>query len=256
MVVALFPDSKVLVYDCNITNENEKTVFNYLSRIMPKRSIDIFVNSHREADHMRGIKNLHKNYPIGTLWDSGIAGNTEAPEYQEYMDFRRNCQSVYEVTPGQYWQDKPNIRIINGKRATGDINAQSIVLHMNNNGASVLLAGDTDAKVWKDYIIPESSTSIASAILLASHHGSVTFFDDPRDSQHYYVDHIRAIKPAMTVVSVGTNPHGHPDKAAIDLYEKYSSGSSQGNKVFRTDYNGTMKLELKDDGGWSLSQKQ
>jgi len=60
MAVGIFPDGKILAYDCNITNENEAEIFTYLQKIMPKNSIDVFVNSHRDADHMRGIKKLHE----------------------------------------------------------------------------------------------------------------------------------------------------------------------------------------------------
>jgi len=57
----------------------------------------------------------------------------------------------------------------------------------------------------------------------------------------------------MTLISVGTNVHGLPDKKAVELYTKYSTGSNQGKKVFTTESQGNMKLVLKDDGGWSLS---
>jgi beta-lactamase superfamily II metal-dependent hydrolase len=56
----------------------------------------------------------------------------------------------------------------------------------------------------------------------------------------------------MTIISVGDNAHGHPDKKALELYDKYSTGSKQGNKVFTTQDKGTMKLSLNDDG-WSLN---
>jgi beta-lactamase superfamily II metal-dependent hydrolase len=92
---------------------------------------------------------------------------------------------------------------------------------------------------------------VKSSILMAGHHGSITFFDDPADSESYYVDHMLAIKPEMTVVSVGNNAHGHPDEKALELYEKYTKGSKQGNKVFTTQVKGTLKLTLKDNG-WSL----
>lgn len=256
MIVAIFLDNQVMVYDCNITEDNENSIMTYLDKVMPKYGIDVFVNSHREADHMRGIKKLHKIYPIGTLWDSGVSGSTDTPEYEEYMDFRRNV-TVHEVGPNQHWTNKPNVRILNGKRKDmSDINAQSVVIHINNNGASVLLTGDTDAEVWKDYIMPESAVSISSSILLASHHGSITFFDDPRDGKNYYTGHISKINPAMTIISVGDNPHGHPDKKALELYGQYSRGSDKGNKVFRTDVNGNMKLEMRDNGSWTIWQNQ
>ena len=93
-----------------------------------------------------------------------------------------------------------------------------------------------------------------SSLLLGSHHGSITFFDDPADEAYYYTAHMKAISPAMTIISVGDNAHGHPDKKAVELYEKYSSGSDKGNKVCRTDKDGTIRVTLKDDGGWNLQR--
>ena len=60
----------------------------------------------------------------------------------------------------------------------------------------------------------------------------------------------------MTIVSVGDNVHGHPDLQAIKLYEKYSRGSKEGNKIARTDINGNIMLELKGEGAWSLHYNQ
>jgi hypothetical protein len=52
----------------------------------------------------------------------------------------------------------------------------------------------------------------------------------------------------MTLISVGVNIHDLPDEDAVRLYEVYSRGSEQGNKVFARQEKGTMKLELQDNG--------
>ena len=92
----------------------------------------------------------------------------------------------------------------------------------------MLLAGDTDYRPWKEKILPSYGSDVKSSILLASHHGSIGFFDDPSDTQRYYTAHIEAIAPAMTLGSVGPNQNNLPDAKALKLYEKYSSGSDQG----------------------------
>lgn len=144
------------------------------------------------------------------------------------------------------------------ERLERNANAQGLVIkveHWNSNdiGSSVILTGDCDTETWRHCILRDySKNDVKSSILMAGHHGSITFFDDPADSEHYYTDHMRAIDPAMTIISVGDNAHGHPDKKAIELYEKFSRGSNKGNKVFTTQEKGTMKLYLKDDG-WSLN---
>ena len=68
-------------------------------------------------------------------------------------------------------------------------------------------------------------------------------------------DHeVEKIRPAMTLISVGPNQHGLPDKKAVELYENYSSGSDKGNKAYTTEQKKNMKIELKDDGGWWLQE--
>jgi len=255
MIILNFPDGKLLVYDCNITDDNSEDVFKILSEIMPKNEIDIFVNSHRDADHMRGIKKLHEQYPIQHIWDSGVSENTETNEYEDYMDLRRTV-GFSEISPNQVWRHNNSVKILNGKRKDlDDINAQSVVLHIDYNGTSLLLTGDTNAPAWKEYIIPSYGDSVKANILLASHHGSRTFID--HDSyESLYTIHLQKIKPEFTIISVGDNSHGHPDEQALKYYKKYTTGSNQGNKVFTTKNNGNMHLELKGNGNWSLHQNQ
>lgn len=87
---------------------------------------------------------------------------------------------------------------------------------------------------------------------MAAHHGSISFFDDPNYS-HYYLEHFQAIKPDMTIVSVGDNSHGYPNETAVRFYREHSKGSNKENKIYRTDTKGTMKLTLNSNGGWNLS---
>lgn len=257
MVIIIFPDNYVIVYDCNITNDRESEIFNFLNKIMPKNSIDIFINSHRDSDHMRGIKKLHAKYTINLILDSDVSGNTDTDEYKEYMELRREVG--YEiVTPNSQLTKKPEVKFLNGKRENlNDPNSQSIVSLINYNGSSLLLAGDTNVSSWKDYIMNESKNSIGSLVLYASHHGSFSFFNENRDSDQDYVEHLHTIYPAICIISVGPNNHGHPDNKSINYYRYYSYGTvDKKMKIFRTDEKGNMKVQLNGDGNgviyWNL----
>lgn len=258
MAVLIMPDNFVVVCDCNITNDNEASVFAYLARVVPSPRIGVFINTHRDADHMRGIRKLHAKYPIGRLYDSGVSGNTDTVEYQQYMELRRTIP-CYEVSDGTYIQAYPFVRILNGKRAgLSEINAQSIVIHVNHNGSSLLLAGDSDVEAWLKYIMQDSTARVKSLVLYASHHGSHSFFNADADKYYDYIKHIAAINPAITIISVGDgNPHGHPDPLAVAQYEKYSYGTVEsGQKIFRTDKHGNMKLELHGQGTGTIYWNQ
>lgn len=245
MAVAVFPDNYVIVYDCNITNDNEDSVFRYLSSFMPKNSIDLFVNSHRDADHMRGVRKLHERYPITSIWDSDVSANTGTPEYEQYMRLRREVVS-HVVSSGNYLIAHPEVKVLNGKRGEfDDPNSQSIVLTIDYNGSKMLLAGDTDSLSWARYIVPEHQGTLSTLVLYASHHGSYTFFNVDHTKWQDYTDHLRLMNPAIAIISVSaTNPHGHPHPKSVGYYNAMCTGCANGTKVFRTDERGHMKVEL------------
>jgi competence protein ComEC len=264
MTLLKLANGKVYLYDCNVTNANEVDVLAYLRRqIGIGTGIDVFICSHRDADHIRGIKKIHAKFPVQHVWDSGAVGTTPyCTEYLEYMQLRRSVRFTEVKHKTFYDCGNTRLWIMNAKNddLADNANAQSIVVKVvhrdndsNTNHGSVLLTGDTDAVTWQNINKHYSKSDLSCSILLASHHGSITYFDDPTDEKNYYIDHLKAKSPAMTVVSVGNNAHGHPDVKALSLYEKYSRGSDRGNKVYRTDEKGNIKLILKDGGGWTLS---
>lgn len=254
MTLIVFPNGQIFLYDCNLAEENRQGVLSYLEEIIGNNGIHVFINSHRDADHMRGIADLHAAHPISQIWDSGVAGTTtDSPEYGAYMKLRREL-SASELKPrssGSY--GGAALVCMNSQWGDySDANEQSLVIRIEYKGSSVMLAGDTNYRPWKEKILPQYDDDLRSSILLASHHGSIDFFDDPSDEKSYYVGHIAKIQPVMTLVSVGPNVNDLPNLKAMELYEKYSTGSDKGNKVFTTEKNGTMKLTLKDEGSWSL----
>lgn len=119
-----------------------------------------------------------------------------------------------------------------------------------------MLPGDSDAQTWKLGILKDyNATQVKSSVLLAAHHGSNSFFDLPNDN-YWYTSHLQQIMPELTIISVGENPHGHPESKALEFYEKYSTGTQKGRKVYRTDENGNMKLTLLAGGGWRIAFNQ
>ncbi len=254
------------LYDCNVTNDNENDVLSYLAKqIGWHTNINTFVCSHRDADHIRGVKKVHKYFPIKHVWDTGVMGTTpNSSEYKEYMTLRRDVGFTEVEARKNYDNGNTRLRVMNSKNddLADNANAQSIVIKVvhrdrvtNTNYDSVLLTSDTDAATWKNIRNHYKDSDLACSLLLASHHGSLTYFDDPAD-RYYYTSHLQAKSPAMTVISVGDNAHGHPDAKALEFYEKHSSGSNKGNKVYRTDTQGHMVVELQDGGGWSLTKEK
>lgn len=258
MTLIRFPAGVTYLYDCNITEENEDDVFTYLKKAMGnRRRLQAFICSHRDADHMRGCKKVHKKYPITVVLDAGVEGTTtNSAEYNEYMELRRDIGFEIVRPRTKVEIGEATVRYMNAKDSSlSGANDQSIVMKVEYKGSSALLAADTSYIPWRDKILPHySSERLSADILLASHHGSTTFFNDPPHTE--YEGHMKRIKPDMTLLSVGSNGSGLPSDDAIRLYKRHTTGSKKGNKIRRTDKDGNMKLTLKDDGAWALGVNQ
>lgn len=236
-----------LVVDCNIHDGNESRVLGYVSRqIGQYGGIAAFINTHRDADHMRGVRALHRRFPIGVVWDSGHAGTTtNSAEYEAYMRLRREVGSrvLKRGESATFGSTLAFVLSDDDQRLPNNPNDRGLVLKITDR-ESAILTGDGSLAVWRDGIQKDYRTSYLSChILLASHHGSRSFFWDSNDER--YTKHIEAMNPVATVISVGKdNPHGHPDAGALRLYQQYATGDSNGRKTYRTDHDGTLQVTM------------
>ena len=256
------------VVDCNVTEANQARVLGYVAAQIGFRSpLRAFICTHRDADHMRGVRTLHSLFPIQAIWDSDYLGtSTDSDEYDAYMRLRREVGSfvIEKGMVGNYGRARFRFLSAKDARLPNNANDQGIVLKVEQLTAgmpvvqgSTILPGDGSCATWKNGILNDYLPQAVSCdILMAAHHGSLDFFEDTVSSYYYYVQYIQRMAPAMTVVSVGPNNYGHPDPTALGLYLKYSSGSDRGDKVLRTDEQGTAKLTLKSEGGWHIAWRQ
>lgn len=262
MILIIFPDNKVMLFDCNVTEDNSECILKYLEENIPysyddeaeeiAKIIHVFVNSHRDEDHYRGLKKVNEKFKIKSIWDSGQSGaTTQSSDYEYYMRLRRklkeaNTDNLKVLVPTQspiinigganvycfsgkedYQEDYDNsIRICEAFAKVQHTN--SIVLKIEYGGTSLLLTGDSDWKAWKEKIIPNFLGKVKSEILIASHHGSRSFFTDEEENETIdvennpdstYIDSIDYIDPDIVLISCGDyNTYHHPNKEAFEIY--------------------------------------
>lgn len=247
LVLIQCADGSNIVADCNVHDGNESRVLGYVARqIGQNGKILVFINTHRDADHIRGIRALHRRFPIGTIWDSGHPGSsTDSSEYAAYMRLRREVgSSVVRRATGKSFGGT-NVRILSDddSRLPDNPNDRGLVVKITDR-ESVMLTGDGSLAVWRDGILKDyGAASLYSCVLMAAHHGARDFFWDSVGQR--YTQHIADMSPAVTVISVGKeNPYGHPDIGAVALYRQYSRGLTNGRKVLRIDNDGTVKVTM------------
>lgn len=132
MVLVKTDDGNNIVFDCNITDQNEDAILNYVGKAFGYNSrITAFICSHRDADHIRGIRKLHNIYPIGGVWDADYPGTTtNSSEYTEYMSLRRTLGGgiIKRNTFDEFGSTRFNYMSAADERLQENANAQGIVI--------------------------------------------------------------------------------------------------------------------------------
>lgn len=305
MILIINSNSDVLLFDCNISDENMNTILDYLEEIIPSRWssekeeysqwIDIFVNSHRDLDHIRGLKALNEKFAIKEIWDSGQSGATcNSSDYQYYMRLRRSLKNKYGNNSVKipmpslipiYNRNNLKIHCLNSVLEYSENNSyctstdlqkqleeglidedrvkkqhtNSIVLTFESNGFRLLLCGDSDWLSWRDKIVPifETTNLLDSDVLVASHHGSRSFFTS-EENEHIdieinpdttYLKALEYISPHMTLISCGAyREYHHPNPEALRLYKKKTSN----NQVYTTYARGTFEGYANNQNDWAV----
>lgn len=133
------------------------------------------------------------------------------------------------------------------------------VLLIEYRGNRVLLPGDSDFAAWRDRIMPHFAKSglLKSTILLASHHGSRSFFiksvfgpEAPESWNSAYHEHLAAISPSVTIISSGDyEQFHHPNKTALGHYQ----AATRNKQVYLTREKGTLIGRFYTDGSWTVT---
>lgn len=289
MVLLIFPDQTVMLFDCNVTNENSEYILEKLLKYIPEKYdeeidethqyIDIFVNSHRDEDHYRGLKHIHNKFPIKAIWDSGQSGSTtESDDYKYYMQLRRllknkdennllipvpSNMSVAEFGKAEIYclatsKDYQESNIYEQRARVQHTN--SMVLFIRYSDINLLLTGDSDWKSWKEKIVPnfEKHNLIKSNVLVASHHGSRSFFTDEtvndvidieENPGNTYIESIDRISPTVTLISCGDYEAAHhPNECAMKLYKEHTKNM----QVYTTNNLGTICGFINETGFYGI----
>ena len=253
MVLIQCTDGTNIIVDCHITDDNHDSVMSYLRKCEVNR-VNVFCATHRDADHITGTKKLEARFSFNEIWDSGYTRDDETDLPDAYTEY---------VTLWSRYKPQRKTRVLNaGNRLEygrtiiacvssrdsakpGTVNDQGLVLAVRDRytHGTVLLTGDISRTGWDAGNIEQRLKGETVVVLMASHHGSNSFFELEGPDNEWDDKHLAALKPQKTIVSVGENSHGHPDSEAMRAYERYSR------VVFRTDLEGHISLQPQS-GTW------
>jgi len=216
------------------------TPIDYLTNTLGVKELETVVVTHPHQDHFLGIQRLIEAIPIRQVWLNNYPYT--APSYdlvEETLEVRREIRVLFPRSGTIVTEGKDRILVLapltHLLRGTHhDVNNASIVLKVTiahpqqDTSTSAILGADAEIASWQQILI-EHGFDLQADLLKISHHGSQHGTDSLA---------IAAIRPQYSIISVGSNPHGHPNPDTLSIIEAHTTA-----RVFRTDLDETCIFE-------------
>ena len=199
-------------------------------RALDVTSLDLVITSHPHADHMGGMEDVVRSFPIGLYIDNGMTHTTQTYESLmraiEELDVPyRSGRSGLELKLGDEAVINvllPGTTLLSDTRS--DLNSNSVVVTLTHGEIDFLFTGDAEMPT-ETLLMRQSLPSIE--VLKVAHHGS---------SHSSSTSFLRTIHPQIAVISAGEgNRYGHPAEETLQRLD------SAGAQVYRTDQSGHIR---------------
>lgn len=197
------------------------------------QKIDVVVLTHPHFDHVGGLVDVVKKYPVGLVLDSGQP-HTSAT-YIKFLKAIDKSKISYKLARRGHQFELGKVRIevlhpppefITG--TTSDLNNNSAVSRITYEQVAFLFTGDVEQEGETSILSSDQAGKLKADVLKVPHHGSL-------NAGH--LAFLRAVKPEIAVISVGKgNMYGHPSGKTIAKLK------SLGVKVYRTDESGSVTI--------------
>ncbi|HHW10745.1 MAG TPA: ComEC/Rec2 family competence protein [Firmicutes bacterium] len=225
------------------------------------RKLDVMVSTHPHSDHMSGMAGLLSTIEVPTVWESGLSATSQT--YQAFRRAAAESQAEVHVVgagdvlrigeleiavlwPGRLEEERFLAR-------SGSLNRGSVVLRLNFHNINILLMGDAPAEV-QERILPrlvENEGMGAGAVKgTVEGAGAVTIWKVPHQGakDSFHPGFWQKAAPALSVISVGPNSYGHPDKEVLARLAEKSM-------ICRTDRHGAIYFTTDGRRWWIASRR-
>ncbi len=196
-----------------------------------KRRIDLLQLSHPNLDHLVSFPEILRRYEVGGVLLSGV--DHSLPRYNEVFALaKKHAVPIVRVSAGNTVDlgDGVTLRILwpPERMPVGfsrEANNASVVFMLEYLGKRALFTGDAEKPVEETLV--RSHLNLKADLLKVSHHGSLT------SSTTAF---LKAVSPALAVISVGKNSYGHPRPEVLAALQRV------GAEIRRTDEEGTIDI--------------
>ncbi|MFC1763853.1 ComEC/Rec2 family competence protein [Planctomycetota bacterium] len=266
-----------LLVDINLDAKNGGVdVPTMMADLLGKCTLKVFVNTHPHDDHLRGLSALQEIVGIDEVWHSGHKPSKKHEDaYKELQDVISQVKKAggvevtlkgsreenalgevryYILAPAKYVAD--DIADEDADARYRRIHEHCAVLRFGKEDTWILIPGDADRDAFEKYITDYHKERLNAQLLIASHHGSKSFFRYQEEDEPY-LDALNTIDPTALVISAPKqeeSKHDHPHEDAVRFYKDkvgndlYHTGEDRHCFIFDIYDDGTTSSVTSDNG--------
>ena len=185
------------------------------------QTVDALILTHFDTDHVGGCLQLMDRMEIRRLYLPDISEDSPWRKTLVREANQRSIPICWVTEDSQLPLDEGSVSIFAPVRKKTDNDGLSLLLSVEK--CDILITGDLSHAGERELLLTRALPDLE--VLVAGHHGSA-------DSTSPQL--LRYTKPELLLISVGSNPHGHPRPEVL------SRAEAVGAQVQRTDQDGTI----------------
>jgi len=199
------------------------------------KNIESLIITHFDNDHAGGAVDYIKDLNIKQVYVNSLDNdsNTAVDIYEEAK--KHENLNLQKAVNNSVIYEEPNFKITNyfaNMSESKSENENSIISMLETYNFKMLFMGDAGIKAYyrlKNYLNQDID------ILKAGHHGAFNVVD---------YNMLKKLKPEHTVISVGANKFGHPNRITLEILKDTD--------ILRTDEMNSLKIVIDKRGNYSI----
>lgn len=191
------------------------------------KEIDLLIATHPDFDHIGGLIEVLKHFPVEKVVENGQARPTYTYAMYKMLLFKAKIPvKIAKENENIPFDGEVDLHILHAAGDSDETNPSSIVLKLTYGKVDFLFMSDVEAE--QETAIAEKY-EIQSEILKVAHHGS---------NSSSSLDFLKQANPEVAVISYSVkNNYGHPVKRVINNLKKLES------QIFSTAAYGDIVVE-------------
>lgn len=185
------------------------------------KNIELLVVTHFDNDHSGGAVDLINKMKVKKVFVNSDK-DTSRIANEIYKTAKDKSTPLLSALDNKIVYEEPDLSVKTFVKMFDDDNESSVITLLSYKDFDMLFTGDAGINAFNR--ISDKMPSKVE-VLKVGHHGAANVVDE---------NYLKTLSPDVSLISVGKNNYGHPNKATLDILKE--------TEIYRTDKNNSIKI--------------